>query len=106
MGEVEVKIVEGDRGASRTHALQFRMSVGVLADSLMGHTEATDECVLDVSRGVAIVDVAYRVDGEATRFLPTFVAAHAVGNQRQPSLFQKLIVALGLPVGQGVFVIF
>src|SRR5215475_1359566 len=106
MRKIKTEIVEGDRGASRTHALQFRMSVSVLADPLMGPLEATDQCVLDVSRRVAVVDVADGIDREATGFLPAFVAAHAIGDQRQSAFLQKLIFALRLPVGEGVFVIF
>jgi hypothetical protein len=52
-----------------------------------------------------IVHVTNGIDSEATGFLPAFVATHAIGDERQPALALELVVALGLPVRQCVFVI-
>src|SRR4029077_3271665 len=103
--EVEAEIVEGNRSASGAHALQFRMGISVLADAFVSLAETGDQRVLKIARGIVIVNITNGIDREATGFLPTFVATHAVGDQRQPALSLELVVALGLPVRQCVFVI-
>jgi len=81
------------------------MGIRVLADALVSLAEPADQSVLKIARGIVIVNVPNGIDRETTRFLPTLVATHAFGNQRQPALALELVVALGLPIRQCVFVI-
>src|SRR5258708_6733460 len=105
MGEVKMKVIEGERGAGGAHALKFRMRVGVLPDTFVRGSKSLQERVPGIVGRLLIVDVLDRLYREPAGLLSAFVAAHAVSNHGESSLPLKLVVGFGLPVGGRVLIV-
>src|ERR1700722_6270773 len=95
----------GCRCTRRAHTPQLGMSKTVLADLLVRSLQTFDQSSLRViSPGVAI----YRHQGfhpQAAGLLTTFVAAHAIGHDREPPLTQELLILFRFPIAKRIFVI-
>jgi hypothetical protein len=104
--EIEAKIIQSQRGASRTHSVKFRMSIGVLANAFVGYAKAIEQRIARVRGRVLIVDVADGFYGQTTGFLSPLVSSHAVGYESEPALPLKFVVALSFPVEQRVLIVF
>ena len=56
-------------------------------------------------RITGIVDMHDGFDRQTAGFLPAFIAAHAVGNHRQPALAKKFRVRNRLPIKIRIFIV-
>src|SRR5258706_11684605 len=81
------------------------MRKAVFADLLVGGLQSLDQRRLRVVAGKVAIGRNQRFHRQPARFLTAFVAAHAVCNNRQPSLAQELLVVLRLPITKRIFVI-
>ena len=75
------------------------MFLGVATDAVVRCLKSLEQGVLRVVDGNPAIDVADGFDSQTTGLLPSLVAAHAIGNYRQPALAQKIFFGLRLPVG-------
>src|SRR5258708_39914526 len=81
------------------------MRKAVFADLLVGGLQSLDQRRLRVVAGKVAIGRNQRFHRQPARFLTAFVAAHAVCDNREPSLAQELLVVLRLPITKRLFVI-
>src|ERR1039458_379552 len=93
------------RGAGRSHPSEFRMGKTVLPDLLVGRLQTLDQRLLGVIAAEVAIDGHQRFHRQSARFLPAFVAAHAVRYHGQPPLAEELPIVLGLPIAKRILVI-
>ena len=105
VGEVELATDDGESGAGGAHSVELRMLDRVTLNVLVSRFEGFDESRLRVGVKGVIVDLAHGLDGEAAGFLSPLISPHTVGNDGKAALAQEFLVAVGLPVEIGIFVI-
>ena len=71
----------------------------------MGGQKRIEQGWLRIACEVAVVKVAYGLDGNAAGFLSAFVAAHAIGHDSQAPFAAEFLVAVRLPIEKGILVI-
>jgi hypothetical protein len=103
---VELVPSKGDGRGGRPHTVQFWMSGGVFQDALVCSLKANGQQGLGVTVGSFGKHFLDRFDRDAAGFLATFVAAHAIGHNRQSALAREFLVARWFPVCVVVLVIF
>src|SRR5258708_11742003 len=81
------------------------MRKAIFADLLVGGLQSLDQRSLRVVAGKVAIGRNQRFHRQPACFLTAFVAAHAVRNDRQPSLAQELLVVLLLPITKRIFVL-
>jgi hypothetical protein len=82
------------------------MLLGIVPNAVVGGGEGIDESDLSVVAEVILVHFSNRLHGEATGFLPAFVATHAVSDYGEATFALKFLISLRLPVEIGILVIF
>jgi len=105
MGKAKFAADDGKGSAGSSHAVKFRMFLGIALDVLMRHREGFDQSVLRIAVEGAVVDVAHSIDSEAAGFLSAFVTTHAVGDDGEAAFAEKFFVRVGFPVEVGVFIV-
>src|ERR1700757_2080775 len=105
MGKVELAADDRQSRTSRSHALKFRMLEGIALDHLMSGLQSGDQGSLGVASEIAIVNMTHGFHRETAGFLAAFVSAHAVGDGSETAFAAEIIVRIGLPVKERVFII-
>src|SRR6266478_777846 len=91
--------------AGGSHAPQLRMRKAVLSDLLVRRLQSPDQRRLRIVTAKVAIYLQQCFHGQSARFLAAFIAAHSVRHNRQPTLAEKLLVVLRLPITKRIFVI-
>src|SRR5258708_27457804 len=105
MREVKLRPYDGQGGTRRSHPMKLRMFLGIALNIFVGRIKSSHQSSLRVIGKTIVVHVAHRLDCETTGFLPTFLATHAISNDRQAALAAKFFIRLGLPIKIGIFIV-
>src|SRR5579871_6870863 len=96
---------DGKCGTGRAHALKLRMLEGELLDVRVGRSKGVDQGAGRIAVEIAVVEVAYRFDGEAAGFLPAFVSAHTVSHDGETAFAPEVVIGIGLPIEVRILIV-
>src|SRR5258708_15693019 len=90
MCEVKLRPYDGQGGTRRSHPMKLRMFLRIALYIFVCRLKSSHQSCLRIVGKTIVVHVAHRLDREATGFLSTFVATHAIGNDRQAALASQI----------------
>src|SRR5437588_11924234 len=103
--EIKFPLDDTRRRAGRTHAQKAGIQNRVFLDSLVRGSQSQHEVGLRFFPGPLLVNLADGFYCDLAGLLAAFIAAHAIGNNREPAFAPELFLRFRLPVPGEILVV-